>query len=224
MQSDGNALRRTVRRHVGLRVGRRLERLLGGAPHLEHPFTTRLHYMPPLWYRKLWPAMPAFALPSFADGWVRFNLKGREARGMVDPADAAALSERLVRLLLPLKDARTGARAIDEIVVPRGGGDNGGPDLVIRWTERPIDAVVSETLGRIGPLPFRQAGGHRPRGFFVASGPGIPARTLPPGRLVDVAPAVLALLGAAPPDHFEGRAEALLGREFSAVARTVETA
>jgi hypothetical protein len=216
MQSDGNRLRRAMRRRVGLALGRRLERLLGGAPALEHPFTSKLHYMPPMWYRKCWPQMPAFALPSFADGTVRFNLKGREAQGVVDAADAPALTERLVRLLLPLKDARTGAPVIDEIVTPSEGGESGGPDLVVRWSQRPSDAVVSDALGRIGPLPFRQAGGHRPRGFFAASGPGLPARTLPPGRLVDIAPAVLALLGTPPPNHFEGRAEALLGEAFSA--------
>ena len=35
------------------------------------------------WYRKFWPRMPYFALPSFADGHVRVNLRGRGQAGRV---------------------------------------------------------------------------------------------------------------------------------------------
>lgn len=218
MQCDDNPLRRAVRRHTGLGLGRRIESLLGGSPRLEHPYTTRLHYMPPMWYRPHWPKMPAFALPSFADGAVRLNLKGRESRGMVHPADAARLRQRLARLLLRLKDSRTGDPAVAEIVVPEGSAEAGGPDLVARWSDRPIDTVDCAEHGRIGPLPFRQSGGHRSRGFFAIAGSGIAPRELPAGHLVDIAPTILALMGLTPPNHLEGRADALLGDCVAGIA------
>ena len=45
-----------------------------------------LHWQPALRYRPHWPRMPAFALPSFYDGRIRINLRGRERHGLVDPS------------------------------------------------------------------------------------------------------------------------------------------
>ena len=42
---------------------------------------------PPMWYLPAWPTMRAFALPSFSEGYVRINVKGRDAAGIVEPAD-----------------------------------------------------------------------------------------------------------------------------------------
>ena len=46
-----------------------------------------LDWMPAAGYQRYWHWMPAFALPSFYDGRVRINLRGREASGIVIPAD-----------------------------------------------------------------------------------------------------------------------------------------
>jgi predicted AlkP superfamily phosphohydrolase/phosphomutase len=40
-----------------------------------------------MWYQPAWPRMEAFALPSFSEGYVRLNVRGRERDGIVDPAD-----------------------------------------------------------------------------------------------------------------------------------------
>ena len=45
-----------------------------------------LHWQPALRYRRHWPRMPAFALPSFYDGRVRINLRGREKHGLIEPS------------------------------------------------------------------------------------------------------------------------------------------
>jgi hypothetical protein len=218
MQVEESGVRRAVRR-LPLGVSRRVDRLfgrfLGNGAGLEHPYTTPLHYMPPLWYRPHWPAMPAFALPSFSDGFVRINLKGRESRGMVDPEDYAAFCAALTAALGGLRDARTGAPVVAEVrrswpsgrVALAEAGEPGAPqaDLVVVWGDRPSDVVDSADCGRIGPLPFRQSGGHTTRGFFgLAGAEGAPGR-LAAARLIDLAPTILDLLGVALPNHLEGR-------------------
>jgi predicted AlkP superfamily phosphohydrolase/phosphomutase len=214
-QRDANPLRRLLRRHVPLGVSRRLEATLGGAElALEHPFTSPLHYMPPLWYRPYWRRMPAFALPSFSDGFVRLNLRGRESAGLVEPSRYEALCDEIAAELLELKDARSGAAAVVEVgrsfssaaAALAAAGDPGAQeaDLVVRWSPRPIDVVDSPRFGRIGPVPFRQAGGHTARGFAGIAGSGIPAGRMATGRLIDIAPTIFDLLGLARPNHLEG--------------------
>src|SRR6185312_12579936 len=78
-------------------------------------------------------------------------------------------------------------------------------DLVVTWDEMPADVADSPEHGRIGPVPFRRSGDHTPRGFVALAGPGIPSRRLPPARLVDLAPTILALIGVPIPPHLEGR-------------------
>ena len=59
------------------------------APQRQHrgPAVLGLDWMPLTAYRDYWPDMPAFALPSFYDGRVRINLRGREGHGKVDVED-----------------------------------------------------------------------------------------------------------------------------------------
>jgi bisphosphoglycerate-independent phosphoglycerate mutase (AlkP superfamily) len=53
-------------------------------------------------------------------------------------------------------------------------------------------------------VPFRRAGDHNSRGFFVIGGAEIPVGRLPAGRLVDLAPTILDLMEVEIPAHFEG--------------------
>lgn len=138
-----------------------------------------------------------------ADGFIRFNLRGRESRGLVEKGDAGALADRLTRLLRGLSDGRTGKPAVRE-GAPASAVSGGLADLVVAWSKTPIDAVVSPEHGRIGPPPYRQAGGHTARGFICVSGDDATARELPPGRLVDIAPTILDLMGVARPNHLAG--------------------
>ncbi|GIK98532.1 MAG: hypothetical protein BroJett029_27410 [Alphaproteobacteria bacterium] len=213
LREDANPLRRFVRSRLRLRASWQIERLLGSGFGPDHPLSTpSLRYMPPVWYRNAWPAMKAFALPTFSDGYVRINLRGREARGIVDPADYDRVCGELSDLLHGLTDARTGQPMVAEIVRCRKSA--GEPsvehspdaDLLVLWTETPTDTVDHPVYGRIGPVPFRRTGDHRPRGFFAATGPDIPAGRLPAGELVDIAPTILDLLEVPIPNHFEGRA------------------
>ena len=57
---------------------RRFRPAPSAAPSKMPPGALRLDWQPATRYRQWWPKMPAFALPSFYDGRVRLNLRGRE--------------------------------------------------------------------------------------------------------------------------------------------------
>lgn len=214
-QEDGNRLRRAMRRYARPGLSRRFDRLFGSPLRLRHPYDAKLGYMPPVWYQPYWPHMPAFALPSFSDGFIRINLKGREQWGAVAPEDFGRVCARLEAMLLALRDPRRGTPAIAEIVRLRhsaadalaSGSSQSDADIVVKWRDHPMDVVDSPEFGRIGPLPFRRSGDHTPRGFCAVAGEPVSqgmGGLAPDGRLVDLAPTILELLGAAAPAHFDG--------------------
>ena len=57
--------------------------------------------------------MPAFALPSFYDGRIRINLRGRERHGIVDPSRYEETCRDLETLLRECRDPRTGEPVVD---------------------------------------------------------------------------------------------------------------
>ncbi|MGJ3246031.1 MAG: alkaline phosphatase family protein [Elainellaceae cyanobacterium] len=170
----------------------------------------RLAWQPTSWYQPLWSTMQAFALPSFSDGLIRINLKGREAQGIVDPENYDALCDTLIRHLYDLRDSRTQEPAVRDIIRTRSSPMDANPkypdaDLIVLWSDRPMDVVDSPEFGRIGPVPYRRSGGHQNGGFLMARGPGIaPHSTLPHGHVIDLAPTILNLMGAPIPDYLDG--------------------
>ncbi len=192
-------------------------RAAAAVPVLRFPFYVLrrlgpLQWQPAIWYRPWWPDMEAFALPSYGDGYIRVNLRGREPRGIVPAERMEPLCRALTERLLRLRDPRTGQAMVGEVV--RTGGvhsDSGaGPrpdaDLVVVWNRRANDMIEDPGSGILGPLPFWKTGSHRDEGFLVGLGPDIPGPRAPGrARTVDVAPTVLRLLGCERPDHLEGR-------------------
>jgi len=177
---------------------------------------------PAEWYKPLWPSMKAFAIPSFAEGYIRINLKGREPQGMVDPADYDALCDELSAKLYALREPRTGIPMVSRIVKTRENPLDRNPklpdpDLMVVWQdEYATDVMESPEYGRIGPLPPYRAGSHRSEGFLLATGPGIPqSASLSDGHVLDLAPTILALMGVPIPDHLEGKPLSLLNSTLS---------
>jgi predicted AlkP superfamily phosphohydrolase/phosphomutase len=201
-QQDENPVRRAIRRHARPGLSRRIDTVFGSPCGLQHPYAHELGYLPPTWYAPHWPRMSAFALPSSSDGLVRINLRGREQKGIVAPEDYDAACDTVEALLRDLRDSRDGRPVVDEIVRTNGSGPDA--DLVVKWVDEPFDTVTSPTHGRMGPVPFRRAGDHNSRGFFVIGGAEIPVGRLPAGRLVDLAPTILDLMEVEIPAHFEG--------------------
>lgn len=176
-----------------------------------------LGWCPGNWYAPLWPRMKAFALPSVADGYVRLNVIGREAQGLVAPEAFGEVCAQLIASLLELVNARTGRPIVREVIRVRHDPFDADPrqppaDLIVVCHEDgAVDVVDSPRIGRIGPVPYFRSSSHQAHGAVLhnvmyASGPGIAGgRSLPgPGRLEDIPATILALLGLAQPPEFDG--------------------
>lgn len=65
------------------------------------------------------------------------NMKGREAKGAVDPSEYQALLDRIERELLELVDPETGERAVTLVIQPRrdyhGELKDDGPDIIVGY-------------------------------------------------------------------------------------------
>jgi hypothetical protein len=212
LRHDPNPITRWLRQHLPTTffhytVERRL-----GIPHTVPlcPEDCALGTQPPMWYHPAWPQMKAFALPSFSEGYVRLNVRGREAQGLVEPAEYDAVCAEIAGHLQALMDPRTGRPAVRQVLRTRrhaleSGAHLPDADLMVLWHNAPMDVVDSPTAGRIGPVPFKRSGSHVHRGFLLAAGPGILPGPLPEGHAVDIAPTILDLMGAPLRDGFEGR-------------------
>jgi predicted AlkP superfamily phosphohydrolase/phosphomutase len=220
LKHDRNPITRMLRRRMNtIRFHYGIEKRLGMNSVPLCPDDCPIGTQPPMWYHPAWSGMKAFALPSFSEGYVRLNVRGREARGIVDPADYQAVCDEITAELQALTDARTGRPAVKRVVRTRVRPD--GPavdgerpsdaDLIVVWEGVPIDVVDHPTAGRIGPVPFKRSGSHVHRGFLMAAGPGVPAGLkLPEAHALDIPPTILSLLGAKIPAHFDGRPLAVI--------------
>lgn len=153
--------------------------------------------------------MRAFALPSLYDGRVRINLRGREASGLVDPADYDAVCDEIEQLARDCVDPRTGEGVVRLIERPSRGRDprdlpGGSADVVISWHGGAF-GLRHPVHGLVGPVPYRRTGGHTgPHGFASVSAPGVIGGEHGVRSAFDVAPTIVDLLGAPPVDGLSG--------------------
>ncbi len=218
-KDDANPVRRFLRREAPYRVFKKIEPFLGKtkavdliSPHKMKDQRNPLGFQPSAWYMPCWRQMKAFALPSFSEGYIRINLKGREADGLVDPSDYHAVCDDITQKLYRMVDARTGVPMVSKVIRTRQSPLDTDPklpdaDLVIVWQEQhATDTVDSPDFGRIGPVPHLRTGSHRSQGFLMAKGAGIePNSQISSGHALDLAPTLLHLMGAPIPEHLEGR-------------------
>jgi len=121
-------------------------------------------------------------------GAIRVNLKGREAAGLVDPADYDSLLDQLERDLAEIVDAETGKPVVRDVVRTKrlcnGEALDDLPDLFVRWTrEKPITSLSSARIGVVtGRYPGPRTGDHRPTGYVWCRRPGL-APGIMPGML-----------------------------------------
>lgn len=190
------------------------ERLLA-SPTSQESSGDPLSWNPANWYKPLWPDMKAFALPSVADGYVRFNVKGREAEGRIDQSEFAATRAEVVEMLGHAINPRSGRPLVKRVLATREAPlekPEVPPDLIVCWDDHvPADMVDCPEVGRIGPVPYFRTGGHLSHGslienFCVACGPSLPAGQPPrTGKLEDLSATILHLVGATVPDQVKGR-------------------
>ena len=170
---------------------------------------SELDWMPGNRYRRYWPKMPAFALPSFSDGRIRINLRGRERQGIVDLKDYEQTCQSLETLLRECRDPRTGEPAVATIERPFPTNPlalgTSQADLRVVWRNTAA-AIEHPRLGLIGPVPLHKTGHHTgEHGIAYLAAPGIAPGERGVHSAFDIAPTIVHLLGAAPPIRLTGK-------------------
>jgi predicted AlkP superfamily phosphohydrolase/phosphomutase len=159
-----------------------------------------------------WSRTRAFCLPTDLEGCVRVNLKGREPQGIVEPGEEYrhVLSD-IAAGLRELRDADSGKPVVRDVILTDDAfpGDRRPflPDLIVRWcSDGPITSVSSPRIGVVSmPSPDPRPGTHRGPGFVLVCGPDIAPGEMPAGRhIMDVAPTLLARMGAPIPEGMRG--------------------
>ena len=124
-----------------------------------------------------WSRTVAFPLPSDQHGWIRLNLAGREAQGILEPGRYDEVCERLEGLL-PRLTTVDGQRVVKQVrrLAGNGGGDGGPsrtlPDLVLHWEDAAEAAPLrlASPAVEAQPTATKFSGQHAPDGFFVWRG------------------------------------------------------
>ena len=157
-----------------------------------------IEWMPAARYSQFWPRMPAFALPAFYDGRIRFNVAGREAQGIVPLRDYEMACDLMIDSLNQCRNPLNGKKAIAEIHRPKHDAKSVGAseaDLYVEWESAPL-GLAHPRLGSIGPIPYRRTGGHTGAGgFLFINGSGGTSGDHGLASSFDVVPTILDLLG-----------------------------
>lgn len=160
-------------------------------------------------------------MPSDPNGYLRLNIKGREAAGALDPADVPAFVERLREGLMAFEDCEGGpaVAGVHDLFSEVKGGDLRSEvdtlaDVLVEWVPRPATHVTGVTSPRYGTImraggpggPTGRSGGHVADAWVVVvPGDGARVADVAAPRLEDVAATACARLGV-DSDGLPGRA------------------
>jgi predicted AlkP superfamily phosphohydrolase/phosphomutase len=125
-----------------------------------------------------WSATRAFSLVSDQHGWIRINLRGREAAGIVEPRDYEATCDEIEQLMRSLITPRGESLVAD---VLRVGAREFMPDLIVHWARGVHGGVAKlgdREIAAPPEIPWR-TGEHNLSGFCLA-----PPRHAPPGGAI----------------------------------------
>jgi predicted AlkP superfamily phosphohydrolase/phosphomutase len=177
----------------------------------------------PLWSARMfdWRHTPFFPIPMDLAGYLRVNLKGREREGIVERgAGYEQVCSELETFFSALRDTATRKPVVRATLraaasaAPEAPQREGLPDLIIEWGDlrtRDVAALTCDALPAFSYpvprlLPSGRSGNHKHLGWFVATGPGIPAGTqLPVHDILDLAPTAMHFLGLELPPSLHGR-------------------
>lgn len=122
-----------------------------------------------------WKTTRAFCLPTDQYGWIRVNLSGREAQGIVSPDQYQATCEELKSMLLALT-TESGASLVRDIVRTAACGksalSNPLPDLVVHWEDAAFASPlrIKDSKVRAEPVGKKSTGQHASEGFCIYRG------------------------------------------------------
>jgi predicted AlkP superfamily phosphohydrolase/phosphomutase len=166
------------------------------------------------WARTSW-----FVLPSDLAGFIRLNVKGREALGIVDPgAESRRLEDRLIELFSQLTDLDgrpivADVERTDDTVAASDPMRRYLPDLLVNWSAIKAGETTGLKLGGREimhwmpgePHDSGRSGNHATEGWYSAIGPGIDRASDMTLRDIDgIIPAIYEWLGERPPERFNG--------------------
>lgn len=149
---------------------------------------------------------------------ININLEGRNAKGIVKPADYDDVCERIVRSLGQWRDDE-GNNVVDCVV--RRESAYSGPfverasDLYVHWN---TSACVGEPPEEVKARGFWWSGDHRPEGILICKGPGIRPDSKPStSKVYDIVPTIMFGAGLPVSHGLDGRVvEEAFTREFLA--------
>jgi len=139
------------------------------------------------------------------------NLRGREPFGTVEPGNAYETLRRQLRDgLLKLQDTSTGEHIFQAIYlreeIYEGPYVDMAPDIVFELTpgykvsSTPSEKLLLEDVGQAGE------GFHQQNGVLLLAGHGIaPGKQIIDAAIIDIAPSIMHMLGAAVPRYMDGR-------------------
>ncbi|HWS03029.1 MAG TPA: alkaline phosphatase family protein [Gammaproteobacteria bacterium] len=166
-----------------------------------------------------WSSTRAFAAFGDLDGYIRINLRGREAQGIVAPGDEyQTLCKQIIDGLKTFVDEDSGEPLVETVgmtdeIFPRGAQRDLIPDMIVHWTPGAASRhrrIVSPRYGVIpwptpGRHPQGRGGNHRPAGFVLACGDAFePGGNIERADILDLAPTVYELLDQPVPASFRG--------------------
>lgn len=166
-----------------------------------------------------WSRTRAFSLVADLQGYVRVNLRGREAAGIVEPGpELNDLCSRIQEGLSSFVDVDTGIPIVERALrsrdlYPSGERVDHLPDVIVKWSAIPAAhhrGIAAPDFGSIpwptpGRNPSGRSGNHRPEGFVLATGRMFPARRgFLRAHVMDLAPTVFDLFGFPVPEWMGG--------------------
>ena len=146
-----------------------------------------------------WAQTPGLALLADLNGYLRFNLRGRERDGRLEPGsdDLERYEAWVKECFAELRVAETGARLVADVILARdaftGPRTHRLPDVIVTWSGAPpASRVCSQRLGEItADLATGRGGNHRSLGFCAIMGPAEDrAHAAGIGHIADLAPLV----------------------------------
>jgi predicted AlkP superfamily phosphohydrolase/phosphomutase len=166
-----------------------------------------------------WSETKVFYVPNDCQGHIRFNVKGREPFGCVEPgAEYDELFMTIKEQLEELINPRNGKRAVKDVIrtdqIFSGELTDQLPDLVIVWDEnaRTTTELFSKSTAAAKSersayaLPPFYVGNHREPGFVIICSPGVGCGRLNnDSHIYDIAPTILSLLQCPVPTSMDGK-------------------
>jgi predicted AlkP superfamily phosphohydrolase/phosphomutase len=120
-----------------------------------------------------WSRTRAFSLPTDERGYVRVNLAGREAKGIVHRRDYGAICDHLTEVLRAAEDidGKPLVRSVLRTAAEGAGPPEHLPDLIIDWGDaafaRPVRGTVGSVEFEAYPIRTDITGRHALRGFCI---------------------------------------------------------